>query len=151
MHNSKLLKAVGKIDKPVLLKRGWSAQLHEFLTAAEYILAEGNDNVILCERGIRTFSDHSRNTLDLSIIPVIHRVSHLPVIVDPSHGTGDSGLIEPMALAAIVSGADGIMVEVHPEPQNSLSDVHQALKFEQFEAMMQKVLSLIHWTENNKS
>lgn len=145
MHNSRLLKAVGKLDKPVLLKRGMSAQLHELLMAAEFILAEGNRNVILCERGIRTFADHSRNTLDLSVVPCIKRESHLPVIVDPSHGTGRRDLVGPMSLAALAAGADGLMIEVHPAPDDSLSDRSQTLGFESFDVLMRQAKGLIEW------
>jgi 3-deoxy-7-phosphoheptulonate synthase len=127
MQNFKLLKEVGSCRKPVLLKRGMSSTVKELLLAAEYIMSEGNYEVILCERGIRTFEDATRNTLDLSVVPLIKRLSHLPVIVDPSHGTGKRDLVSPMALAAVAAGADGIMVEVHPRPEEALSDGPQAL------------------------
>ncbi len=136
MQNFELLKAVGDQRKPVLLKRGLAATLEEFLAAAEYILVRGNENVVLCERGIRTFSDHSRFTLDLSLIPVLKSRTHLPIIVDPSHGTGNRQHVAPMALAAIAAGADGIIVEVHPEPDRALSDGPQSLHFEQLEKLM---------------
>ena len=127
MQNFKLLKEVGSRQKPVLLKRGMSSTVKELLLAAEYIMSEGNYDVILCERGIRTFEDATRNTLDLSIVPLIKQLSHLPVIVDPSHATGKWDLVPPMALAAVAAGADGIMVEVHPRPEEALSDGPQAL------------------------
>lgn len=136
MQNFELLKAVGEIRKPVLLKRGLAATLEEFLGAAEYILAGGNEHVILCERGIRTFSDHSRFTLDLSLIPVLKQITHLPIIVDPSHGTGNRQHVAPMALAGIAAGADGLMVEVHPNPEKALSDGPQSLYFEQLEKLI---------------
>ena len=127
MQNFKLLKEVGCLRKPVLLKRGMSSTVKELLLAAEYIMSEGNYDVILCERGIRTFEDATRNTLDLSVVPLIKQLSHLPVIVDPSHATGKWDLVPPMALAAVAAGADGIMVEVHPRPEEALSDGPQAL------------------------
>ena len=127
MQNFKLLKEVGSRQKPVLLKRWMSSTVKELLLAAEYIMSEGNYDVILCERGIRTFEDATRNTLDLSIVPLIKQLSHLPVIVDPSHATGKWDLVPPMALAAVAAGADGIMVEVHPRPEEALSDGPQAL------------------------
>ncbi len=139
MQNFSLLKRAGRSSKPVLLKRGMSATLEEFLMAAEYILSEGNYNVILCERGVRTFSDHTRNTLDLSVIPSVKRVSHLPIIVDPSHGTGKREKVTPLARAAIAVGADGLMIEVHPEPERALSDGYQSLHFEEFEELMNQV------------
>jgi len=122
MQNFDLLREVGRISKPVLLKRGMSATIEEFLAAAEYILAEGNENVILCERGIRTFETATRNTLDLAVVPLVKELSHLPVMVDPSHATGKRSLVQPMTLAAIMAGAHGVLVEVHPEPENALSD-----------------------------
>ncbi|NOX36486.1 MAG: 3-deoxy-7-phosphoheptulonate synthase [Calditrichaeota bacterium] len=151
MQNYKLLKAVGKIDKPVLLKRGLSATLTEFLLSAEYILSEGNPNVILCERGIRTFVEYSRNTLDLNIVPMIKRVSHLPILVDPSHGTGRRELVIPLSLAAIVSGADGLLIEVHPQPERSWSDADQTLSPDQFALLMRKLDSLVKWLRNEES
>ncbi|HRZ89714.1 MAG TPA: 3-deoxy-7-phosphoheptulonate synthase, partial [Spirochaetia bacterium] len=122
MQNFSLLREAGKSGRPVLLKRGMYSTLEEWLNCAEYILAEGNPNVILCERGIRTFETYTRNTLDLSIVPAVKMVSHLPVLVDPSHGTGVLGLIEPMSLAALVAGADGLEIEVHIDPPNAMSD-----------------------------
>lgn len=145
MQNYELLKAVGRANKPVLLKRAMSATLNEFLMSAEYIMTEGNQEIILCERGIRTFADHSRNTLDLSIVPAIKRVTHLPIIVDPSHGTGRSDLVEPMSMAALAAGAQGLMIEIHPEPQKSLSDANQALDPQQFSGLMNKALHFIEW------
>jgi 3-deoxy-7-phosphoheptulonate synthase len=122
-----LLKYAGRSLKPVLLKRGLSATLDEFLLAAEYIMAEGNYNVILCERGIRTFADHARNTLDVSIVPAIQRLSHLPVLIDPSHSSGHNYMVEPLARAGVAVGADGLLVEVHPRPEEALCDGAQAL------------------------
>ncbi|MBW4697089.1 MAG: 3-deoxy-7-phosphoheptulonate synthase [Aphanocapsa lilacina HA4352-LM1] len=132
MQNYDLLLAVGRTDKPVLLKRGMSATLTEFLLAAEYILSAGNPNVILCERGIRTFETHTRNTLDLSAVPALKTLTHLPVVVDPSHGTGRRELVLPMARAAVACGADGLLVEVHPDPDRSISDAQQAISPEMF-------------------
>src|SRR5512138_1215228 len=142
MQNFDLLREVGKIRKPVLLKRGMSATLEEFLAAAEYILAEGNPHVILCERGIRTFETATRNTLDLSIVPLIKEISHLPVMVDPSHATGKRSLVAPMSKAALVSGAHGVLVEVHPEPEKALSDGPQSLTFSGFEQLMAELARL---------
>ncbi|VBB08721.1 dahp synthetase i/kdsa [Lucifera butyrica] len=139
MQNFQLLKAVGKTDKPVLLKRGMAATLKEWLNAAEYIMSEGNYNVIFCERGIRTFENYTRNTLDLSAVAALKQVSHLPVIVDPSHGTGVWKLVRPMARAAVAADADGLMVEVHPNPAKALSDGPQSLTPENFSAMMQEI------------
>ncbi|MBW1887509.1 MAG: 3-deoxy-7-phosphoheptulonate synthase [Deltaproteobacteria bacterium] len=142
MQNYSLLKEVGKVDKPVLLKRGMYSTLKEWLSCAEYILAEGNPNVILCERGIRTFETYTRNTLDLSIVPSVKEVSHLPIIVDPSHGTGRLSIIEPMSLAAMAAGADGILIEVHYNPCEALCDKDQALSPEMFSILMKKLQSL---------
>ena len=139
MQNLSLLKKAGRLRKPVLLKRGLSATLEEFLMAAEYIMSEGNYEVILCERGVRTFSDHARNTLDLSIIPAIQRVSHLPILVDPSHGTGRRDSVLPMARAAIATGADGVLVEVHDHPEKALSDGPQSIYPAQFVTMMDEL------------
>ena len=132
MQNFALLKVAGQSDKPVLLKRGLSATLDEFLLAAEYIMSEGNYQVILCERGIRTFADHARNTLDLSVIPAVRRISHLPIIVDPSHGTGHNYMVDSMARAGLAAGADGLIIEVHPRPEAALCDGAQALTLEQY-------------------
>jgi len=142
MQNFELLKELGKIRKPVLLKRGMSATLEEFLAAAEYILAEGNHQVILCERGIRTFETATRNTLDLAVVPLIKEISHLPVMVDPSHATGKRSLVPPMSKAALVAGAHGILVEVHPEPEKALSDGPQSLTFAGFEKLMEELRRL---------
>jgi 3-deoxy-7-phosphoheptulonate synthase len=131
MQNFKLLKAIGKTDKPIFLKRGISATLNEFLMSAEYILSEGNEQVILCERGIRTFVDFSRNTFDLNIVPMIKNVSHLPIVIDPSHATGRTDLITPVALGGLAAGADGVMVEVHPKPYEAFSDGNQSLNYDQ--------------------
>jgi 3-deoxy-7-phosphoheptulonate synthase len=139
MSNFSLLKKVGKLDKPVLLKRGMASTVRELLMSAEYILSNGNMKVILCERGIRTFEDGTRNTLDLSAVPAIKTVSHLPVIVDPSHATGRSAFIAPMAKAAIAAGADGLMIEVHPNPETAMSDGAQSLTFGQFEQLMKEL------------
>jgi 3-deoxy-7-phosphoheptulonate synthase len=139
MQNFDLLREVGRIRKPVLLKRGLSATIEEFLAAAEYILAEGNSQVILCERGIRTFETATRNSLDLSVIPIIKELSHLPIVVDPSHATGKRSLVPPMAKAALVAGAHGIMVEVHPEPEKALSDGPQSLTITGFEKLMEEI------------
>jgi len=136
MQNFNLLARVGEQPKPVLLKRGMSATLEEFLLAAEYILARGNTSVMLCERGIRTFEDYVRNTLPLAVVPELHRVSHLPVVVDPSHGTGKSHLVEAMCRAAVAAGADGLMVEVHADPEHALTDGAQSLTPQQFAQMM---------------
>jgi 3-deoxy-7-phosphoheptulonate synthase len=135
MQNFSLLRRAGRSRKPVLLKRGMSSTLEEFLMAAEYILSEGNYQVILCERGVRTFTDHTRNTLDLSVVPAVKSLSHLPIIVDPSHGTGKRDKVHPMALAAVGAGAAGLIVEVHPNPDRALSDGFQTLDPEQFREM----------------
>ena len=139
MQNFELLKQVGRTGKPVLLKRGMSATLEEFLLAAEYVLAEGNPGVVLCERGVRTFADHTRNTLDLSVVPAVERLSHLPILVDPSHGTGRRDKVTPMSCAAIAAGADGLIVEVHNRPEEALSDGPQALTPELFDDLMSRV------------
>jgi 3-deoxy-7-phosphoheptulonate synthase len=135
MQNFSLLRRAGRSRKPILMKRGMSSTLEEFLMAAEYILSEGNYQVILCERGVRTFTDHTRNTLDLSVVPAVQKLSHLPIIVDPSHGTGKRDKVHPMALAAIAAGAAGLIVEVHPNPDRALSDGYQSLDPEQFHEM----------------
>lgn len=143
MQNFDLLKEVGRAKKPVMLKRGMSATIKEFLLAAEYILSQGNQHVILCERGIRTFEDETRNTLCLATVPVVKELSHLPIIVDPSHGTGKPSLIPPMARAAIAAGADGIMVEVHPNPGVALSDADQALDLSDFRNLMEEIRPIV--------
>jgi len=142
MQNFTLLKRAGKSSLPVLLKRGLSATLDEWLLAAEYVMSEGNYQVILCERGIRTFAQHTRNTLDLAAIPAVRRVSHLPVIVDPSHGTGKNYMVTPLARAGVAVGADGLIVEVHDQPSEALSDGAQALTLEQYERLVSEVRSI---------
>jgi len=139
MQNYELLKQLGKTDKPILLKRGLSSTIEELLMSAEYILLGGNENVILCERGIRTFENYTRNTLDLSSIPAIKKLSHLPVIVDPSHATGRWWMVEPLALAAVAAGADGLIIEVHNDPENALCDGNQSIKTEKFSHLMDKL------------
>jgi len=143
MQNYSLLKEVGRMNMPVMLKRGMAASLEDWLLAAEYIASEGNDNIILCERGIRTFESYTRNTLDLSVVPLVKDISILPIIVDPSHGTGLRQLIQPMSKAAIAAGADGLMIEVHPIPEKALSDGFQSLNFSEFENLMER-LAPIH-------
>jgi 3-deoxy-7-phosphoheptulonate synthase len=149
MQNFNLLKELGKIQKPVLLKRGMSATIEELLLAADYIMTGGNHQVILCERGIRTFENYTRNTLDLSAIPVVKKLSHLPMVVDPSHGTGRRDKVAPMARAAVAAGADGLLIEVHPDPDNALCDGAQSLMPEQFEQLMGElklIASAVHRT-----
>ena len=150
MQNFSLLKEVGKVNKPVLLKRGMNSTIEEWLSSAEYILNEGNPNVILCERGIRTFETYTRNTLDLSAVPALKELTHLPVIVDPSHGTGKVSLIEPMSLASVASGADGLIIEVHRDPSVALSDKDQALIPTQFAELVRKARMLRDSMENLK-
>ncbi|HEY1859205.1 MAG TPA: 3-deoxy-7-phosphoheptulonate synthase [Gemmataceae bacterium] len=142
MQNYSLLKRVSKASKPVLLKRGLAATLEEWLMAAEYVMAGGNYNVVLCERGVRTFSDHSRNTLDLSVIPPAKQLSHLPILVDPSHGTGKRDYVPAMALAGLAAGADGLLVEVHPDPNHALSDGAQSLDFAGFDRLLEALQRL---------
>ena len=142
MQNFSLLRRAGKTRKPVLLKRGMSSTLEEFLMAAEYILSEGNYNVILCERGVRTFADHTRNTLDLSVVPSVQALSHLPIIVDPSHGTGKRDKVIPMSLASVAAGASGLIVEVHPAPDRALSDGYQSLDPAQFAELAEECYAL---------
>ena len=142
MQNYALLKRVGMMSKPVLLKRGLAATLEEWLMAAEYVLAGGNSQVILCERGVRTFNDHSRNTLDLSVIPPLQATSHLPVLVDPSHGTGKRAYVPPMALAGLAAGADGLLVEVHPDPDHAASDGMQTIDFPTFTKLRKALTDL---------
>ena len=139
MHNFSFLRELGRSRKPVFLKRGMSATIMEWLQAAEYVLAGGNGNVILCERGIRTFETYTRNTLDISAIPVVHKLSHLPIFADPSHGTGRRDKVAPMARAAVAAGADGLMVEVHSDPDNALSDGAQSLHPDQFDRLMEEI------------
>jgi len=142
MQNYPLLKKAGEIDKPVLLKRGFSATLEELLLSAEYVLNAGNPNVILCERGIRTFNDHSRNMLDLAAIPVLKELTHLPIIVDPSHGSGDRNKILPLSKAALVIGSDGLLIEIHPDPDQALSDGIQSLDFDGFNKVQNELKKL---------
>jgi 3-deoxy-7-phosphoheptulonate synthase len=142
MQNFSLLKRVSRARKPVLLKRGMSATLEEWLMAAEYVLAGGNYDVILCERGVRTFSDHSRNTLDLSVIPPVKQFSHLPILIDPSHGTGKRAYVPPMALASLAAGSDGLLIEVHPQPDRAMSDGAQSLDFAVFDQLLAKLKRL---------
>ena len=142
MQNFDLLKEVGKTDKPILLKRGLSSTIQEWLMSAEYIMSEGNEKVILCERGIRTFETATRNTLDLSCVPILHELSHLPVVVDPSHATGKAKLVAPMAAAAAAAGADGIMIEVHNDPAHALCDGAQSLTPDQFAALANRVVTI---------
>jgi len=142
MQNFALLKEVGKIKKPVLLKRGPGSTIEEFLMSAEYILSEGNRNVVLCERGIKSIETYTRNTLDLAAVPVIRKLSHLPIIVDPSHGTGKWDLIPSMSKAAVAAGADGLIIEVHPKPEEALSDGPQSLTFDNFESLMKQIRNI---------
>lgn len=144
MQNYSLLKHAGHCSKPILLKRGLSANLEEFLMSAEYIMSEGNYQVVLCERGVRTFADHSRNTLDLSVVPAVKSISHLPIIVDPSHGTGRRDKVCPLARAAVAVGADGLMVEVHNQPEKALSDGFQSLYPDQFLSMIPELKEIAH-------
>ncbi|MED9946689.1 MAG: 3-deoxy-7-phosphoheptulonate synthase [Peptacetobacter hiranonis] len=139
MQNFPLLSEAGKQDKPVMLKRGLAATINEWICSAEYIAVEGNEKIIMCERGIRTYDDYTRNTLDLAAVPIIKKETGLPVIVDPSHGTGIRELVAPMSYAALACGADGIMVEVHPNPDEALSDGEQSLDFDNFEELMEKI------------
>jgi len=139
MQNYSLLTAVGRVQRPVMLKRGYGATVEEWLMAAEYIVSSGNPNVILCERGIRTFETYTRNTLDLAAVPLLHHLTHLPVVVDPSHATGKRWLVKPLALAGIAVGADGVMVEVHPNPEEALSDAEQQLTFDEFRSLMEAI------------
>jgi 3-deoxy-7-phosphoheptulonate synthase len=139
MQNFNLLEEAGRTGKPIMLKRGLSATIQEWLLAAEYVLAQGNQQLMLCERGIRTFETYTRNTMDISAIPVIEKVSHLPIIADPSHGTGRWHLVSPLALAAVAAGADGVMVEVHPNPDSALKDGAQSLTFENFRRLMSQI------------
>lgn len=142
MQNFDLLKELGSFGKPILLKRGLANTLKELLMSAEYIMASGNDQVILCERGIRTYSDYLRNTLDLAAVPMLHELSHLPVIVDPSHATGIAKIVPPMALAATACGADGLIIEVHNDPKHALCDGAQSLRPEEYEALVKKVMAV---------
>jgi 3-deoxy-7-phosphoheptulonate synthase len=149
MQNFSLLKRAGQARKPVLLKRGMAATIEEFLLAAEYIMAEGNYQVILCERGVRTFANHSRFTLDLSLVPAVQRISHLPIIIDPSHSTGKREKVIPLARAGIAVGADGLLVDVHPYPERALCDGPQALLFEMFRQMTDEVRAIAKIVSQN--
>ncbi len=142
MSNFYLLAELGKIEKPIMLKRGMSARLSEWLLAADYILSGGNDKVILCERGIRSFDPEVRNTMDVAAIPMIQDLSHLPIIADPSHGTGMAKFVHPLSLASLVAGANGLMIEIHPDPKKSLSDAQQAMTFADFEILVQEIRKL---------
>ena len=138
MQNFDLLKELGQVDRPILLKRGLNATYEEWIMSAEYIMASGNENVILCERGIRTFETYTRNTLDLSVVPIIKERTHLPIIIDPSHAAGDYKLIESLSLAAIAAGADGLIIEVHDDPENAWSDGAQSLKPKRYAELVEK-------------
>jgi len=151
MQNFSLLRRAGRARKPVLLKRGMSSTLEEFLMAAEYILSEGNYQVILCERGVRTFADHTRNTLDLSVVPAVQKLSHLPIIVDPSHGTGKRDKVHPMGLAAVAAGAAGLIVEVHPNPDRALSDGFQSLFPDQFRELAEECRAIAGLLQNRRA
>jgi 3-deoxy-7-phosphoheptulonate synthase len=140
MQNYPLLRALGKINKPVLLKRGMSSTIEEWLLAAEYILSSGNEQVILCERGIRTFETATRNTLDIAAVPLVQQLSHLPVIVDPSQGTGVRDIVDPVSVAAIAAGADGLIIEVHNQPEEALSDGDQSIYLDQFETLQKRLV-----------
>ena len=143
MQNFELLKRLGKVDKPILLKRGLSSTIQELLMSAEYILAGGNSNVILCERGIRTFETYTRNTLDISAVPVLKELTHLPVIIDPSHASGMARLVKPLSLAAVAAGADGLIIEVHNDPAHALCDGPQSLTPEAFDELMTQIRTLL--------
>lgn len=149
MQNFSMLKELGRTKKPILLKRGLSATIEEWLMSAEYIMANGNEKVILCERGIRTFENYTRNTLDISAVPVIKKLSHLPVLVDPSHASGIWWLVEPLSKAAVVAGADGVMIEVHPDPEHAMSDGSQSLKPQKFKSLMHE-LEILARTQGKK-
>lgn len=142
MQNFSLLREVGKTDKPIMLKRGMAATIKDWLNAAEYIANEGNMNIVLCERGIRTFENYTRNTLDLTAVPIVKKLSSLPVFVDPSHGTGRKDLVLPMSKAAVAAGADGVMVEIHPNPCEAYSDAQQSLNFQEFSILMRQIKNL---------
>lgn len=140
MQNFELLKAVGMVDKPVLLKRGFGNTIEELLNAAEYIMANGNENIILCERGIKTFEHYTRNTLDISSVPVVQKLTNIPIIVDPSHASGRSDLVLPLARAAVAAGANGVMIEVHPSPKESISDADQAISISEFKKLIDQIM-----------
>lgn len=151
MYNYPLLREVGKTKKKVILKRGMSATINEWLNAAEYIAAEGNDDIILCERGIRTFESYTRNTLDLNCVPIIKNKTNLNIIVDPSHGTGKHELVKPMSLAAIAAGAEGLIIEIHPNPKRALSDACQSLNFEDFRLLYKEVMDIYNCLNKKKT
>jgi len=151
MQNFSLLRRAGRARLPVVLKRGMSSTLEEFLMAAEYIMSEGNYQVVLCERGVRTFADHTRNTLDLSVVPAVQKLSHLPIIVDPSHGTGKRDKVHPMALAAVAAGASGLLVEVHPNPDRALSDGYQSLYPGQFRELAEECRAIADLLAHRRS
>ena len=151
MQNFPLLKKAGQLKKPVLLKRGFSAKIEEFLLSAEYILSEGNQQVILCERGVRSFNNHSRNMLDIAAIPVIKELTHLPIIVDPSHASGKRNLVAPLSKAALVAGSDGLLIEVHPSPEDALSDGIQSLSFDEFNKLQSEIAVLDNAMKQKKS
>ena len=151
MQNFELLKELGKINKPILLKRGLSSTIEEFLMSAEYIMAGGNEQVILCERGIRTFETYTRNTLDISAVPILKKLSHLPVIVDPSHASGKSWLVESLSMSAVAAGADGLIIEVHNDPEHALSDGAQSLTPEQFDQVAKKVFALKQYLSSTQN
>jgi 3-deoxy-7-phosphoheptulonate synthase len=151
MQNFDLLKAVGRQEKPVMIKRGMSATYEEWLMSAEYVMAGGNPNVILCERGIRTFETYTRNTLDLACIPVLRKLTHLPIIVDPSHATGKSWLVDPLAAGAVATGCDGLLIEVHNDPAHALCDGPQSLKPEAFEKLMRKLTALHEFMKSQEA
>ena len=150
MQNFALLKKLGEVSKPVMLKRGLSATIKEFLLSAEYIVTHGNPNVMLCERGIRTFETATRNTLDIAAVPLLNELTHLPVIIDPSHATGKRSLVRPLAKAAVAVGADGLMAEVHPRPEEAWSDGPQSLRFEEFALMMREIEPYIDLRKGSK-
>src|SRR6056297_2797599 len=146
-QNFNLLDALGKVDKPVMIKRGLSGTIDELLYSAEYIFSGGNEQIILCERGIRTYEKAYRNTLDLNVIPLLKEKTHLPVVVDPSHGTGIRSLVEPMTLAAVMAGADGVMIEIHPNPEQAMSDPQQTLSFEEMSLLNQRINKVLNFRE----
>ena len=151
MQNFSLLKKLGKSKTPILLKRGFAATYQEFLMSAEYILSGGNERVILCERGIRTFESYTRNTLDIAAVPILKSLSHLPIVVDPSHGTGIRQLVAPMARAAVAAGADGLMIEVHPEPDKAFSDAAQTISLKSFEKLMKSLTPIVEVVKQNSN
>ena len=147
MQNFEMLRQLGRCDKPIILKRGISNTIREWLLSAEYILSGGNNNVILCERGIRTHEPLTRNTLDISAIPMVKKISHLPIIIDPSHATGRKWMVAPLSKAAVVAGADGVMIEVHDSPSRALSDGEQSLNLDEFDNLMKNIKSLVKFSK----